>query len=63
MGFFSDSERMHVTDPKAYIDLVKELKSGSYDTTQPSGTDSIEPDMWAKRFKTFAWKIYHSYKK
>ena len=53
---FSDLDKMHSTDPKAYMDLVKALRNGSHDASKPSDTDSVDPEEWEDHFKNLLGK-------
>ena len=47
---------MHGSDPKKYMELVKLLKSGSFDKKKPSDTEAVEPDEWFDHFSSLLGK-------
>ena len=47
---------MHQTDPREYYNLIRDLKSGSFDKKCPSDTSLIEPDVWLKHFSDLLGK-------
>ena len=53
---FSELETMHSTDPKAYMDLVKAIRTGTKDRKQPADTDAISPEDWFDHFKNLLGK-------
>ena len=53
---FSELEKMHSTDPKAYMDLVNAIRGGTNDRSQPADTDAVEPEEWFQHFKTLLGK-------
>ena len=53
---FKELEKMHSTDPRAYMELVRALKDGSHDQIKPSDTDSIDAEEWFEHFKDLLGK-------
>ena len=50
-GIFDQLEDTYARNPKKYMDLVRSLKSGSFDKKIPSDTGAIGPQEWIDHFQ------------
>ena len=53
---FFELDKMHSTDPKAYMNLVNALRAGTNDRSQPADTDGIDPEEWFQHFQSLLGK-------
>ena len=53
---FDELESIENHDPRGYFELIKMMKSGSFDKTKQRSTDSINPSEWLRHFKDLLGK-------
>ena len=47
---FSELDQLHESNPKAYMDLVKSMRDGSFDKAAADSTSHVSPDKWREHF-------------
>ena len=48
---FSELEGLHNSNPKAYMDLVRSLRDGSFDKKVSESTSHVSPEKWHDHFQ------------
>ena len=59
-GIFKQLDEFKDANPHDYFNLIKSLKSGSFDKNPPSDTDCIKPQEWLHHFKSLLGKEVQS---
>ena len=48
---YSELDQLHKSNPKAYMDLVKSLRDGSFDKNVSDSTSHVSPEKWREHFQ------------
>ena len=51
-GLFNELDSMHKCNPKGYMNLVKSLRDGSFDSKKNDDSSFIKPEKWREHFSS-----------
>jgi HrpA-like RNA helicase len=50
-NMFTELDQLHASNPKAYMDLVKSMRDGTFDKSMPDPTSHVSPEKWREHFQ------------
>ena len=56
-SLFNQLDSYQQSDPKKYMDIVRSLRNGSYDSVQKDDSSGVPPDTWKEHFTNLLGKV------